>query len=75
MSEESSIEFTEPKPFPPTALVGLQVPYDLHRVIVAAADKKGIHYDEQILAWVQQGAECERLHGSKEKRSAGRKRK
>lgn len=57
-----TIEHTPPKSFPFTALVGLAVPYDFHKVIAAAAKKNGIDYDEQLLKWAQMGAECSRMH-------------
>lgn len=51
-----------PKPFPPTSLVGVRVPNDFNAVVVKAAAKNGVSYEEQLLAWAQAGAECQRLN-------------
>ena len=66
-----TIEHTPPKPFPATSLVGVAVPMDFNKVIIAAAAKADICYEDQLLAWAQKGAECSRLHEPKER--AGRK--
>lgn len=68
------IEHVPPVDFPPTSLVGVNVPADLNKVIIAAAARNGVVYEDQLLAWAQKGAECERLHGSRE-RSGRKKRK
>lgn len=63
--------FVRPKPFPVTSLIGIAVPTDFNKVIIAAAAKNGLVYADQLLAWAQKGAECSRLHEPKER--AGRK--
>lgn len=65
------IEHTPPKPFPVSSLVAVNVPTDLNKVIIAAAAKAGICYEDQLLKWTQAGAECERMHQAKDR--AGRK--
>lgn len=59
------IEHTPPKPFPLTSLVGINVPTDFNKVVVAAAAKNGVLYEDQLLMWAQMGAECSRLHKEK----------
>ena len=56
------IDHVPPVDFPPTSLVGVNVPADLNKVIIAAAAKSGICYEDQFLAWTQMGAECSRMH-------------
>ena len=65
------IDHVPPKPFPPTSLVGVAVPTDFNKVILAAAKKNGLLYEDQLLTWAQNGAECSRLHEPKER--SGRK--
>lgn len=66
--EGPMIEHIAPKVFPPSSLVGVDVPSDFNAVIIKAAARNGVVYADQILAWAQKGAECERLHGSKNNR-------
>lgn len=56
------IDHVPPKPFPPTSLVGVAVPTDFNKVILAAAKKNGLLYEDQLLTWAQMGAECSRMH-------------
>ncbi len=56
------IEHTPPADFPVTSLIGLNVPTDFNKVIIAAAAKNGLVYADQLLAWAQMGAECSRMH-------------
>jgi hypothetical protein len=60
------IEHVPPKPFPPTSLVGIAVPQDFNKVIIAAAAKDGVCYEDQLLKWAQMGAECQRMHSKNE---------
>lgn len=68
------IEHVAPKDFPVSSLVGVQVPTDFNKVIVAAAARNGMAYADQLLLWAQKGAECERLHGSRPVKSGRTKR-
>lgn len=56
------IDHVPPVDFPPTSLVGVNVPADLNKVIIAAAAKNNVCYEDQLLSWAQMGAECSRLH-------------
>lgn len=67
------IDHEESPPFPPTSLVGIAVPHDFNAVVIKAAAKNGLSYQEQILAWAQKGAEHERQHERKDHIRAGRK--
>lgn len=60
------IEHTPPADFPVTSLIGLNVPTDFNKVIIAAAAKNNVVYADQLLAWAQQGAECQRMHSKNE---------
>lgn len=63
------IEHTPPKAFPATSLVGVAVPSDFNRVLITAAKKNDILYEDQLLKWAQMGAECSRLHEAKKTRT------
>ena len=67
------IDHVPPKDFPPTSLVGIAVPADFNKVIIAAAAKSGICYEDQFLKWAQMGAECSRMHQPKGKNQRRRK--
>ena len=69
------IDHVPPVDFPPTSLVGVNVPADLNKVIIAAAAKSGICYEDQFLKWAQMGAECSRMHQPKMTRSGRKNRK
>ncbi len=60
-----SLDHTPPAPFPKHHLTGVQVPSDFAQVIVAAAEKSGRLFQDQLLHWAQMGAECERRHQEK----------
>ncbi len=60
------IEHERPKPYPHTHLTAVAVPTDFARVIAEAATKAGVLFEDQLLTWAQQGAECSRLHKSRE---------
>ncbi len=76
MSENTPfVEHVPPKNFPPASLVGLMVPTDFNKVIIAATKKTGLVYADQLLMWAQKGAECERLHESKTAKSGRKNRK
>lgn len=61
------IEHKPPIDFPPVSFVSGGVPKSLNGAIVAATKKTGLDYWEQLLTWATKGAECERLHESKDK--------
>lgn len=65
------VEHEAPRPFPHTHYVGLAIPADLAKVIQDAAEKNDRLFHDQLIYWVQQGAECERL--CKPKTAAGRR--
>ena len=59
---------------PVNHFVAVPVPSDFSAVIVAAADRDGRTYSEQLLAFAVAGADCARIHGRKEQHTR-RKRK
>lgn len=56
----------------PDHYVAVSVPRDFADVILDAADKNGVLFEQQILAWAQMGAECSRLHRAQDA-ATGRK--
>jgi hypothetical protein len=64
-----------PKPYPLTSLVGVAVPTDFNKVIIAAAAKNDLVYQDQLLTWAMKGAEHERLCEPKTAKSGRKNRK
>lgn len=68
------IAHTPPADFPPHHYTGVAVPSDFARVIVAAAAKNNVLFEDQLLMWAQLGAEHSRLCGPKTIKSGRNKR-
>lgn len=56
---------TPPKDFPVSHYTAVAVPADFARVVVEAAAKNGVLFEDQLLAWAQDGANCARMHKEK----------
>lgn len=63
------VDHIPPKDFPTHSLVGVYVPADFNRVLLDAAAKNNVLYQDQLLHWAQMGAECSRMHQPKTTKS------
>lgn len=54
-----------PKPFPVAHYTAVAVPVDFAKVVVEAAQKNKVLFEDQLLAWAQDGANCARMHKGK----------
>jgi hypothetical protein len=71
----SLIDHDSPDAVPRFAYVLVPVPMDFNAVIVRETQRAQTLYAEQLLAWAQKGADCERLHGTREVKPKWRKRR
>ncbi len=68
------IDHQPPEDFPTRHYTAVAVPQDFARVVVEAAAKAGVLFEDQLLTWAQAGAECARMHQARQTRT-GRKSK
>ncbi len=67
------VDHEPPAPFPSVHFTAVAVPANFARVIVDAAAKSGMLFEDQLLAWAQMGAEHSRLCGPKQTRTGRNK--
>lgn len=66
------IDHVPPSEFPTRHYTAVAVPSAFAKVIVEAAAKNGVLFEDQLLSWAQAGAEHARLCGPKTTRTTRR---
>lgn len=67
------VDHEPPKEFPSVHYTAVAVPTSFAQVIVEAAAKAGVLFEDQLLTWAQMGAEHSRLCGPKQTRTRNKK--